>query len=73
MKTSLLLLAVSPIKTEAFPKTEIKGVVKSQKDVYTLQKWDTVNSPNSGCLPNSGFRPLYTMLSHFAAFSRTKN
>ena len=31
------------------------------------------NSPNSGCLPNTGFWPLYTMLSHFAAFGRTKN
>ena len=27
-----------------------------------------VNSPNSGCLPNSGFRPVYTIMSHFAAY-----
>ena len=29
---------------------------------------DRVNSPHSGCLPNTGYRPLYTMMSHFAAF-----
>ena len=32
-----------------------------------------VSSPNTGYLPNTGFWPLYTMLSHFAAFGRTKN
>ena len=29
---------------------------------FTSSSW--VNSPNSGCLPNTGFWPLYTMLSH---------
>ena len=27
-----------------------------------------VNSPNTGCLPNTGYRPLNTIMSHFAAF-----
>ena len=33
-----------------------------------LLNWE--NSPISGCLPNNGYRPLYTMTSHFAAHFR---
>ena len=40
---------------------------------YIIDLLIRVNSPNSGCLPNTGFWPFYTMLSHFAAFGRTKN
>ena len=29
-----------------------------------------VNSPNSVCLPNTGYRPLYTRMSNFAAHFR---
>ena len=32
-----------------------------------------VNSPNSGCLPNTRYRRLYTMMRHFAAFGHNTN
>ena len=31
------------------------------------------NLPNSGYLPNTGVRPLYTMISHFTASGRITN
>ena len=35
--------------------------------------YDRVNSPNSGCLPSTGYKPLYTMVNHFAAFGPIMN
>ena len=40
-----------------------------QCQLVELIFYSRVNSPNSGCLPNTGYRPLYTMMRHFAAFS----
>ena len=32
-----------------------------------------VDSPNSGCLPNTEYRPLYAMMKNFAAFGCITN
>ena len=35
---------------------------------FMVEMVNRVNSPNSGSLPNTGFRPLYTMMGRSAAF-----
>ena len=40
---------------------------------YLYMKFIRVNSPNFGRLPNTEYRPLYTMMSQFAAFGRITN
>ena len=44
-----------------------KAESKSNKDNNFQSK---VNSLNTGCVTNMGYRPLYTMMSHLAAFGR---
>ena len=45
----------------------MKDKISNIKNVYHYENC-RVNSLNNGSVPNTGYRPLYTIMSHFAAF-----
>ena len=53
-----------------FFKKEFMSIFWIFEETYFWVRQIMVNWPNFGCLPNTGYIPLYTMMSHFATFGR---